>query len=130
MDRKTTKSEKRQRHHFASVRLSDMEDELLDTLASDAGLSRAAYIRTKVFGTAGARSKRQPKSSHKAIAALNGQLGKIGGNLTQLNNLVKTANTHGLDHALASALLDEMQQIKEPISDMRAAWLEAIGKEF
>jgi hypothetical protein len=73
-----------------------------------------------------ARTQRQPKSSDKAMASLSGQLGKISGNLTQLNNLIKTANIHDLDKGLTDALLAEMQQIKEP----RASWLEAIGKGY
>jgi len=130
MDRKPMKSENRQRHKYASVRLSDAENELLDNLASGAGLSRAGFIRLQIFGHEGARTQRQPKSSDKAMASLSGQLGKIGGNLTQLNNLIKTANIHGLDKGLTDALLVEMQQIKEPISDMRASWLEALGKGY
>lgn len=129
MDEKKPKSENRQRIKLCPVRMTQEEHELLSSLASDAGLSRAGFIRLKALGSVGERSQRRPKPEQRKMAQIMGQVGKIGGNLTQLNNLVKQAHIHGLDHDLAQSLLDEMQKIKEPISDMRAAWLEAIGRE-
>jgi|GEM_PF-4097873 len=129
MDAKKPKSENRRRKKLCPVRMTENEHDLLTFLASEAGLSRAAYIRMKALGEVGERSQRLAKPHQKDMARIMGQVGKIGGNLTQLNALVKQANIHGLDPVLAQSLLDEMEQIKEPISDMRAAWLEAIGRE-
>ena len=123
------KSQKRKRNEIVAVRLTVEERELLELAAAQAGLKPAGFLRKAALGRAGPRSQKQPKPQQKALAKVNGQLGKIGGNLTQLNNLLRDAHTHGLSPKLAKELKRELDALKEPISDMRAAWLKAIGRD-
>ena len=130
MNKKKQKSEKRRRNKICPVRLTQAEFDLLEALSSSAGLSRAGFMRFKTLGSVGKRTQKRATPDQRDMAQFIGQLGKIGGNLTQINNLTKDGNTHGLDNQLVRDLLHEIQQIKEPISDMRSAWLKSLNKEF
>jgi hypothetical protein len=86
-------SDKRQRGHTVTVRLTRDERANLDALSSRSGLSAGAFIRAAAFGDAGPRAQRRPPVDHKALRQLLGECGRIGNNL---NQIARHLNTGGM----------------------------------
>jgi len=86
-------SDKRQRGHTVTVRLTGDERATLDALSSRSGLTAGAFIRAAAFGDAGPRAQRRPPADHKALRQLLGECGRIGNNL---NQIARHLNTGGL----------------------------------
>jgi hypothetical protein len=53
-------------------------------LAAAAGMTRAAWSRSKLLGTPGLRSQRRMPADAKALREIIGHLGRIGNNLNQV----------------------------------------------
>lgn len=116
------KSEKRQRTHSYPIRFTPDEYSRLEHLARRAGLTRAGYIRQCVLGDAGSRSHRRIRGDRRELAALLGEIGKIGSNINQIARKVNTAGFARLDP-------EELDQAIADISDMRAMLLRGLGKD-
>ena len=112
-------SEKRQRTHMFSVRLSLKEAKQARLMAERAGLSQAALIRQALFNSSPPRAARRPTINHKAVSRLMGQLGKIGSNL---NQLTKHANAGRYQEASIELALRDLMEL-------RMACLQALGRE-
>jgi hypothetical protein len=110
-------SDKRQRGHTLTVRLSRDERDTLDALSSRSGLAAGAFMRAAAFGDAGPRAQRRPPADHKALRQLLGECGRIGNNL---NQIAKALNTGG------NADIPELRTALAAYGDIREAILTAL----
>jgi hypothetical protein len=101
-------TETRQVTKVVGTRCSDEDLAKIDKAASDAGLSRADYVRRQILETPSkVRSIRRPSIEVKAVAGLTAQLGKIGSNLNQIA------------HDLNTALIVEDDELRRVLSQLR-----------
>ncbi len=121
------KSEKRQRGFQVPVRLDVAELEKLDAKCSQAGLSRAGFLRKIITGRAGVRTKRKPSFDLRTLEKLTGAL--MAANLsntrigTNLNQIAAQLNTEGLPEQpreLAELLKDTQSIIAECVESIEA----------
>jgi hypothetical protein len=89
--------QKRRGGHFGPKPVADPRDAWLpptrctkaqrkqaDVAAERAGVSLNAFVRLRMFGTAGPRAQRKPGEATKRLAQILGQMGKRGSNLNQI----------------------------------------------
>jgi hypothetical protein len=113
-------SDKRQRPHTITVRLSDDEKAALHTRAVERGLALGAFARAAMLGNTGPRAKRRPPVDQVLLRRLLGQLGRIGGNINQI--------AHRLN-ADQKASLPEIRETLNSLQTIRNAIYAAIGME-
>jgi hypothetical protein len=107
------------RKRFIAVRCTDEERAVISEKATEAGLSIGAFLRKLALGDAGPRAVRRPPVEHKALAWLQGQVGKIGSNINQL--------THAFNRDRILPGFPELLAMREDIRQMRAALMKALG---
>ena len=78
------KSQKRQRSAQLKTPMTPREYAEASALAAAAGMTRAAWSRSKLLGTPGPRSQRRMPADAKALREIIGHLGRIGNNLNQI----------------------------------------------
>jgi len=134
MTDKPKKSEKRQRNHRITIRMTDDEWHYAKSRAAESASSTSAYFREKALGHKGPRSQRQPKPGREALGQISAELqslsaahNKIGSNINQLS---RKANSEGFKtvsqtelHALTDAYTDAVSELKR----MRALVLQKLG---
>jgi hypothetical protein len=111
-------SDKRQRLHVLTVRLSDDEKLALITKATERGLAVGAFARAAMFGETGPRAKRRPTVDQELLRRLLGQLGKVGSNINQIAHHLNATEKVGLP---------EIRQALAAVLDIRAALYAALG---
>ena len=100
------------RSHHITLRLTDMEYELVTDNAIEAGLSRSEYLRKMILdGKINVRYEVVADLSE--LQKLVGEFGKIGGNL---NQIAKYFNTGGIR---SMAMQDEISGCIADIYDLR-----------
>lgn len=110
-------SEKRQRQITLKARFTTNEAALIREQAARAGVSVGSLIRYAVLGIAPLRARRHPKMDDELAARLLGNLGLIASALRGRNG----AGNGKIDRQVEAACRD--------ISEMRAAWFEAFGRD-
>ena len=78
------KSQKRRRSEQLKTPMTPREYAEACALAAAAGMTRAAWSRSKLLGTPGPRSQRRMPADAKALREIIGHLGRIGNNLNQI----------------------------------------------
>lgn len=111
-------SEKRRRQQVRKARFTDEEAALIDAQAAKADVSVAELIRYAVLGIAPLRARRRPAIDDEIAARLLGNLGLIASALRGRGNGSGTAK---IDPQVEAACRD--------ISEMRAVWFEAFGRD-
>ena len=112
-------SDKRQRPHTITVRLSADERAEINSRASRSGLAAGAFFRAAALGKAGPRAQRRPPADHQALRQILGHCGRIGNNLNQIArqlNIGKSVHMPDLAETLRAYL------------DIRDAIFKALGK--
>lgn len=97
-------SEKRQRGKSVLVRFADEEFLLVETAASNTGLTVPSYTRAILLGEKlKTKSRNRPPIERELLARLLGQYGKIGSNLNQIAHAANLGELPGkeLEAALA-----------------------------
>ena len=87
------KSQKRQRDRQIKTPCTLDEFNAISAKAIDAGMTRAAWSRTVMLGSAGPRARRRPHPDQKALLQILGQLGRIGGNINQIAKQLNAGDT-------------------------------------
>jgi hypothetical protein len=113
------KSETRQRQRVRHVRFDRTEDAALESAASKAGLSVAAFVRERTLGRAGDRSLRK-RIDLAELGRLLAETGKIGSNI---NQLARVANSNG---DLPTA--DRLDEIWRELNGIRSELMRALGR--
>ena len=103
------------------IRFTPGQFEQLDRKASDAGMSVGAFARTVLLGDAGPRAVKRPPVQKAELARLLGELGKVGSNI---NQIARAFNQHHV-----SPTVTELSGIKSDLVAMRAAIMQALGRE-
>lgn len=111
-------SENRQRQITLKARFTADEAALIKEQAARAGVSVGSLIRYAVLGIQPLRARRHPKMDDELAARLLGNLGLIASALRERGNGSGTAK---IDPQVEAACRD--------ISEMRAAWFEAFGRD-
>lgn len=88
---KKSRSENRKRPHSVTVRFDEKEFPDLESRAGEAGLSKAAYLRSCALGDAGPRARRSPTVERRLAAQAIAELNKAGSNLNQIARAVNMA---------------------------------------
>ena len=78
------KSQKRRRSAQLKTPMTPREYAEASALAAAAGMTRAAWSRSKLLGTPGPRSQRRMPADAKALREFIGHLGRIGNNLNHI----------------------------------------------
>jgi hypothetical protein len=110
-------SEKRRRQQVRKARFTDEEAALIDAQAARANVSVAELIRYAVLGVTPLRASRRPVVNEEIAARLLGNLGVIASALRERNGSPGAKP----DPEIEAACRD--------ISEMRAIWFEAFGRE-
>lgn len=103
------------------IRCTEQERAAIKAAADGAGLSVGAFLRALALGDAGPRAVRRPPVERKELARLLGHLGKVGSNINQL------AHAYNLTGVLPG--FPELVAIRQEIGQMRAALMQALGRE-
>ncbi|MBK9131249.1 MAG: plasmid mobilization relaxosome protein MobC [Gammaproteobacteria bacterium] len=114
----TSGSDKRQRPHTITVRLSGEERDALQARATERGLAVGAFARAAMLGNTGPRAKRRPTVDQELLRRVLGQIGKVGGNINQIAHRL---NSNG------SVAPPELRDALDAVLDIRAAIYSALG---
>ena len=113
-------NESYKRKTVVSVRLTDVELEVLKTASKNAGLSRVDYLRNLILQV-------KPEMYFEVIADMNelrklvAEYGKIGSNLNQIAKYFNTGGEHSL------AIQDEIRQCIVDLFSLREEVLRLAG---
>lgn len=128
------KTPKRQRTHVERFRTDDAEHLVLHDLVRKSGLSFGAFMRARCLGSAGPRSRRQPRLpvvDAREVARNNAELNWIGNNLNQavraLNEIALCEDRGGL--AQMAHLTQPIQRILDELHLTLAANRRALGHD-
>ena len=116
---KKSGSENRQRQKSIGFRANEAEYEQLKADAARAGLSLSDYARSTLLNAPVTRQVKRPPIEVKALAALQGQIGRVGNNINQIARLMNS----GLIPP-TSAVTEELAALKE----LRLLIKQALGK--
>lgn len=109
-------TDKRQRNHTITVRLSAEERAQLEALSSRSGLAAGAFMRAAAFGGAGPRARRRRPVEHRALVQALAALNRVGNNL---NQIARSANL-GLDIDMPE-LRDALHQYRATVDAIYSA---------
>jgi len=112
-------SEKRKRTVMLTCRVDDDEASAIRQIADRADLSLADLMRRTLLNATPVRPRHKPKIDRVALVRLQGELGKIGGNI---NQLAKYANLGRTQLASIDLALRDLAELRLPI-------LQALGCE-
>jgi hypothetical protein len=110
-------SNKRQRQQVRKARFTDEEAAIIDAQAAKAGVTVSELIRYAVLSIAPLRARRRPDIDDEIAARLLGNLGLIASALRSRGN----GSSAKIDPQVEAACRD--------ISEMRAVWFEAFGRD-
>ncbi len=99
------KSQKRRRSAQFKTPMTPQEYAEASALAAAAGMTRAAWSRSKLLGTPGPRSQRRMPTDAKAMREIIGHLGRVGNNLNQIAYHLNTGDAPDIPE-LRQALAD------------------------
>ena len=106
-----------------NIRLTTEEMERLDAIAREQGVSKAGYVKSRVFGGPIPKSSKRPKAVEADLRQVLGLLGHLGSNANQMARLCNSGKGH--PHEAAATL----QEIKSELAVLRALLLQALGSE-
>lgn len=92
------------RTHGKLVWLTEAENTLLESRATESGLSVASYLRASALGDAGPRARRSPTIEKEALGAAIAELNRVGNNVNQIARALNVGKDHDpaeLDTTLA-----------------------------
>lgn len=118
---KRKKSQKRQRSAQFKTPMTPQEYAEASALADAAGMTRAAWSRTKLLGTPGPRSQRRMPADAEALRQILGQLGRIGNNINQI--------AYNLNLRDRATDIPELREALKDYARIRNAIYEALGLE-
>ena len=119
-----SKVQRRKSPRQISIRLSVEEMAQLDAIAGERGVSKAGYVKSRVFGHPIPRASKRPKTVEADLRQLLGLMGKLGGNANQIARLV---NSGSLTEGRAAA--DALEGIRAELAVMRALLLKTLDVE-
>jgi len=99
------KSQKRRRSAQFKTPMTPQEYAEASALADAAGMTRAAWSRSKLLGTPGPRSQRRMPADAKALREIIGHIGRVGNNLNQIAYRLNTGDAPDIPE-LRQALAD------------------------
>lgn len=117
---KRSGSEKRKRAQALTIRFNDTEHAELLRRADAVGLTPASFVRSAVIDVAPPRAARTPPVDRQLVAQVLAQLGKVGSNVNQI------AHALNAGRPMSSP---EVEQAMAAVLDMRAACLQALGRQ-
>lgn len=103
-----------------ALRVSDDDLQIMEQMATDAGLSVGAFLRALALGSAGARARKRPSEEREALARILGEIGKLGSNVNQIARWCNTDRT--------APQLREVELIRGDIAAIRAALMGALDR--
>jgi len=113
-------SDKRQRQMALRVRLTEAEHVAVSQAADRAGLSVAGYARALLLAAEPLRQSRRPPATKAELAAILGQLGKVGSNINQL------AHASNSETVIAAS---ELAAASAAVLAMRDTIMTALGRQ-
>jgi hypothetical protein len=111
-------SEKRQRGHPISVRVTPQERLAIEANAAAVDLCASAFLRTLGTGQKRPSERRRPNPDMRQVGKLLAEFGRVGGNVHQL---VKEMNFGGIPQA------DELDAAGREVRALVASALKALG---
>lgn len=115
-------TEKRQRPKVIQIRVSAEEFTLIGDSADRAGLTVASYARQALLLASPARSVRRPPIDRTAIAQALAALGRIGSDVRELAQSMRTSGTE-------PAVGIELAETIERLNDARDALMRALRRD-
>lgn len=127
-------SDKRKRTSIVNIRVLPSEKEELKSRAFSANTSVAGYIKHCALDLPPPRKPRSLNIDQQRVAILLLQLGQMRGNFGQignnLNQIAKAANQGKYLEGLHAAALADLEAAIVDFTEMRAACMEALGREI
>ena len=106
-----------------NIRVTVEEMAHLDAIAQERGVSKAGYVKSRVFGRPIPKASKRPKATEADLSQLLGFLGKLGSNANQIARLCNRGTL--ADQQAADAL----QGIRAELAVMRTALLKTLEGE-
>lgn len=105
-----------------SIRLTEDEFQILETIEREQGIRKATYAKSCTFGRPVPKASRRPKADEVVLRQLLGQLGKLGSNANQIAKLCNSGTITDQREAI-----ETLHVIKASMIDIRAQLLDALN---